>query len=117
MGGFFKDNKEKMQTSDVLKIVEHEIGDNWAISNAHGVDLKNCLLSTPVKTSFLDPSQGGSPKELWIVLEELPEQKTGYKIVFDEKVRKFGLAITDTQTKQNVFLGIYGSFLNTLMAM
>jgi hypothetical protein len=80
-----------MQPCDVLEIVEHEIGENWAISNAHGIHLKSCLLSTPVKTFFIDPSEGNAPRELWIVLEELPEQKTGYKIVFDEIVRKFVL--------------------------
>jgi hypothetical protein len=55
--------------------------------------------------------------ELWIVLEEIPEQNTGYKIVFDENIRQFGLAYNDSQIMESDFLGIYGSFLDTLKAM
>jgi hypothetical protein len=106
-----------MKASEVLEIVEREIGGNWSTSNAHGVDLKRCLLTSPVKMAFEVGPSHGKTKELWLVLEEAPETKSGYKIVFDEERRSFGLAITDARTKGNVFLGYYGSFLSTLEGM
>ena len=53
---------------------------------------------------------------MWLVLEENPRTRGGYKIVFDEQRREFGLA-TREQSGRDVLLGFYGTFMETLDAM
>ena len=103
-----------MNAKEVTAIINEEIGDNWNLSNAHGVDLNTCLL-TPEKKTFTDfPS--GKICELWLVLEEDPKERKGYKIVFDDTKGLFGLS-TDQQEGPDLFLGFYGSFIETLKSM
>jgi hypothetical protein len=54
--------------------------------------------------------------ELWLVLEERPDQRNGYKIVFDESRGDFGLACPGI-AGHDIFLGCYGSFWTTFEAM
>jgi len=104
-----------MEASEVSKIIESEIGGNWSLSNAHRVDLRQCLVK-PTKQMYEDSFNPNETIELWLVLEEIPEDKSGYKIVFDEKSSMFGLA-TSSFYELDVFLGFYGSFLDTLEGM
>lgn len=104
-----------METSEVSEIIEREIDGDWSLSNAHGVDLKRCLVP-PVKKTYDDSFKEGETIELWLVLEEVPEDKSGYKIVYDEKSGMFGLA-TNGAHGQDVFIGFYGTFLDTLEGM
>jgi hypothetical protein len=104
-----------METSEVSEIIEREINGNWSVSNAHGVSLKRCLVP-PTKQVYEDGLKEGETIELWLVLEEIPEEKSGYKIVFDEKSRMFGLAIGGAH-KRDVFLGFYGTFREALEGM
>lgn len=46
----------------------------------------------------------------------MPEDKSGYKIVFDEGSLMFGLA-TGNIHGRDLFLGCYGTFLETLEGM
>ncbi len=106
-----------MNAAEVRKIVEAEIGGDRSMSNAHGVDLRRCLVQ-PRKVACRNTFprlEGGRPIELWIVLEETPGRRDGYLIVFDERKRVFGLADWDGDTP--VFIGFYGSFINTLQGM
>ena len=105
-----------MEPSEVSQIVMEEIAGNWSVSNAHGVDLKRCLV-VPTRRDYADPIVEGSSHSLWLVLEEVPEDQSGYKIVFDEATHKFGLATGDVKQNRDVFLGFYGTFLETLEAM
>ena len=105
-----------MDASEVSRVVTDEIGDDWSISNAHGVDLKRCLVF-PTKHDYRDSFNEGADISLWLVLEEVPEDNSGYKIVFDETTQRFGLATGDAQRQHDVFLGFYGTFLETLEAM
>ena len=41
----------------------------------------------------------------------------GYKTVFGEVSRSFGLAIIEAVTERRIFPGIYGSFLETVDAI
>jgi hypothetical protein len=103
--------------AEVRKRIEDEIGKDWTRSN---VDLRRCLLREPVLTtytnSFFDPAK---PKDrrnrkqikLWLVLEEDPLEKNGYKIVYDDREDLFGLAC------DGVFIGFGGNFINTLEGM
>jgi hypothetical protein len=52
---------------------------------------------------------------LWLVLEENPEDCSGYKIVYGEQVEMFGLAVASGS--RDVFIGYYGSFLDTYRGM
>jgi hypothetical protein len=106
-----------MTSAEVQAIVKAEIGGDWSQSNAHGVDLRKCLVQ-PRKVACRNTFpklHGGKPLELWIVLEETPGRRDGYLIVFDETQRVFGLADWDGETP--VFLGFHGTFLNTLEGM
>ena len=104
-----------MKASDVSEIIEQEIAGNWSLSNAHGVALKRCLV-VPTKRIYEDSFNQGETLELWLVLEEVPEDQSGYKIVFGEDARMFGLAVKGFGN-EDVFLGFHGSFLETLEGM
>lgn len=99
---------------EVTAIINAEIGENWNQSNAHGVDLHTCILP-PEKKTFTDVTSG-KVCELWLVLEEDPKERKGYKIVFDDAKGLFGLATAQIDGP-DLFLGLYGSFLETLESM
>ena len=105
-----------MKASEVSEIVEREIDGNWSVTNAHGVDLKRCLVVPPMKRVYEDSFKEGETIELWLVLEEIPESKSGYKVIFDEESGMFGLA-TSGRRANDVFIGFYGTFLETLEGM
>ncbi len=105
-------------TSDKLRaIVESEIAGNWDLTNAHGCDLRRCVIP-PVINRFENFGKPGGKDfvELWVVLEEDPDGCNGYKIVYDEEFAKFGLACPG-KSGQDAYLGLYGSFLETFDAM
>lgn len=104
-----------MDAPEISKLIQQEIDGASFISNAHGVDLRRCLV-TPQKVVYEDGSGSGTI-ELWVVLEEVPEDQSGYKIVFDERTGSFGLAIKSSPGRPGVLVGLYGSFLETLEAM
>jgi len=52
-----------------------------------------------------------------VVLEQIPETRAGYQIVYSEDDGAFGLAMTDAADGSPVFLGIYGTFMETLAGM
>ena len=54
-------------------------------------------------------------KKLWTVLEETPDRH-GYKIIFDPENATFGLGIL-TDKDELMFIGYYGTFLETLEGM
>jgi hypothetical protein len=53
---------------------------------------------------------------LWLILEEDPKGRKGYKIVFDDSESLFGLATTQ-KNGPDIFLGFYGTFMETLESM
>lgn len=108
-----------MTGEDVSALIEREIGGEWSRTNAHGCVLRRCLVA-PVQVEFEDC--GGQLSDnaarlvsLWLVLEERPEDRTGYKIVFGEKEGLFGLAMS--VKPRDVFLGFYGTFLDAYDGM
>jgi hypothetical protein len=110
----------RLAAEDVPMLVEREIAGDWTRSNAHGCDLRRCLV-WPELRDFEDFGGGRPPRDppsmipLWLVLEESPEDRGGYKIVFDEAANKFGLAIPGSP--RDVFIGHYGSFLGAYRSM
>lgn len=77
-----------MKPKEISKVIEKEINGDWSISNAHNCDLKKCLVRpNRRKVQFFR-----EVKEVWIVLEEDPEDFEGYKVFFDDETGRFGLA-------------------------
>ena len=104
-----------MNPEEITAIINTEVGDRWETSNAHGIDLRTCLV-TPEKQTYTDAAESERSFELWLVLEEDPKKRKGYKIVFDDAERLFGLA-TSQINGPDVFIGYYGTFLETLESM
>ena len=104
----------------VRELVEQEIAGEWSLTNLHGCDLRRCLVSPKLRE--YDDSGGGRPLvdpppviRLWLVLEETPEDRDGYKIVYGGEAGMFGLAVSGSP--RDVFIGYYGSFRETYRGM
>lgn len=78
-----------MTSKEITRIIEKEINGDWSITNWHNCHLKKCL----VRPKRRKIRFGDETKEVWIVLEENPEDLDEDKIFFDENTKKFGLAM------------------------
>ena len=99
--------------------IEKEIGDRWSETNWHGLDLKKCLVEprlVSVRNTF--PVYRPKPRilNLWLVLEEFPERKKGYLILFNHDRDVFGLGKW-SEEDEIYLVGYYGSFWSTFMGM
>jgi hypothetical protein len=110
-----------MTSEEVASYVKSQIGDHWAESNHHGVNLRKSLVM-PRKVQMInrivkDGAIKDSIVEVWIVLEEHPGED-GYTIFFDEDDHDFGLASKGFPADQHlVICGYYGDFWTTLKGM
>jgi len=104
-----------MTSEEVKALVVGEIGDQWSRANLHGCDLRRCLVE-PVQVVYTEVGAEGRQLPLWVVMVEDPKDIWGYEIVFDEQRRSFGLAFPGKAGKP-MFLGYFGSFLETFDAM
>ena len=104
-----------MTAAEVKAKIHAEIGDRWAFKNAHGVDLRTCLVE-PELREYCDWQEKTIPERLWLVLEEHPKERDGYSIIYDEQLNRFGLAMHTTKG-QDMCIGFYGSFMETLEGM
>jgi hypothetical protein len=109
-----------MNSETVREWIEREVAGDWTRTNLHGCDLRRCLV--PPELREYDDLGGGRPQvepypvvRLWLVLEETPEDRDGYKIVFGEEAGMFGLAVPGAPRDR--FIGYYGSFLETYRGM
>jgi hypothetical protein len=103
-----------MTAEAIAQRIEDEVAGDWSRSNAHGVNLRACLVS-PTRKSFREHPD--RLVELWLVLEEIRETCGGYKIVFDERCGRYALATADVNDSVDFYLGSYGTFLETIEAM
>ena len=103
-----------LKSEEVLRIVYEEIESNFDISNSHGVDLTKCLIA-PVRQRYISSLDDSVTFELWTVLEER-EDGNGYKIFYDENEKSFGLGMKGFKGDL-IYLGYYGTFLETLKGM
>ena len=111
-----------MTASDVQSIVLTEIGNDWSETNAHGVDLQSCLVQPHRIPVIWRTVQDGQvvedTRQVWLVLEEEPVTKHGYKIVFDDNQKMFGLASPGYASDPHACLvGYYGDFWTTFKGM
>jgi hypothetical protein len=106
-----------MTPQEILAIIQHEVAEQWSRTNGYGCDQYRCLVA-PVKGRFRNAVNQDAIEivELWIVLEEDPITKAGYKIVFDEDTNEFGLA-TSGFSGDDSYLGPYGDFWTTFDSM
>ncbi len=86
--------------------VEVEIAGDWTRTNGHGCDLSRCLVD-PVKLSFEDAVDPSATIDLWLVFEDEPDTRDGYKIVCDDQGGMFGLACRFFSGRDG-YLGAYG---------
>lgn len=105
-----------MTADDVRAVVVREIAGDWSRTNAHGCDFKRCLVTPHLEQfeNFGGPGASGAVK-LWVVLEEEPETRDGYKVVFEEEAGMFGLASAGNEGP--FYLGKYGTFIEAFDAM
>ena len=104
-----------MTTVGVKQRVLTEIGNRWGESDAHGVDLRKCLVQ-PELRQFISGFDEKVSFPLWIVLKEDPAGNSGYMIVYDEDEDNFGLAVSDVN-QGLTYIGTHGSFMDTLEGM
>ena len=107
-------NKIKKHISDKIK---NEIKDN-PIDNWHGITIDNISkhLIPPLLENYFDPMDENVSYQYWTVLEEFPEDKSGYTIFFVPNEEEFGLGMHGN-SDQMISLGIYGSFIEALNGM
>jgi hypothetical protein len=108
-----------MTSESVRQLIELEIAGNWSLTNAHGCDLRRCLVMPELREyNDCGGARAGQSDEiiqLWLVLEELPVDHSGYKIVYGEESGRFGLAVPGSE--RDVFIGYYGGFLDAYRSM
>ena len=111
-----------MNSNEVMHLVRRQIAGRSSLPNSHGVVLGNCLVRpTRIKVINRIVQEGkirDSVETVWLVLEENPHEKDGYKVVFSEQQGMFGLASVGFETDQHpVLCGFYGDFPTTLSSM
>lgn len=111
-----------MTVNEVSELVRDQIAGQWAVTNAHSLNLRRCLV-TPTLVRVIERTVRNGRvqdrvQEMWLVLEERPVERNGYKIVFDEGTGMFGLASEGfAEDPYPVLCGLYGDFLTTFAAM
>lgn len=103
-----------MTASQIREVIQAEIDGDWDRTNAHGVDLGDSL-TEPYKRTFRG-EWGEARFELWVVLEEHPEEEEGYLIVYDEDADTFGLAVHENEDHPT-YIGRYGDFMEAFTGM
>ena len=103
-----------MTAQEIKDIINEELKSEPNVHNVFGLDLTKCLVE-PVRQKYKDSNDSRETYELWTVLEET-EDKSGYKIYYDEESKMFGLAI-QSDKDELIDIGNYGNFLKTLYSM
>ncbi len=103
-----------MTGEQVSNIILDEINSRFDISNHHGVDLRKALI-TPILQEYKNAMDRSQTFKLWTVLEET-ENRNGYKIFYNEEEDSFGLGVK-SENDELLYLGNYGTFLETLESM
>lgn len=86
------------------------------------IDPGHHLTKDNIQDYFLEPykdeyyNANNEKFTLWTVLDSDPSDKQSYKIVYDEDENIFGLAMADPEGVK-LFLGYYGTFMETLNDM
>lgn len=111
-----------MKPFEIENIVFEALTNKTISGNFHGINEKNIAeyLIKPVKKRFFNALEN-SIEEHWVVFDENKNStEQGYLIFYSEIDKEFGLG-----TKTNLmnieqagtFIGVYGSFLDTVKSM
>lgn len=103
-----------MTSDEISRIIAEDLRSASTQLAWYGRPLEECLL-TPRRMPFFSSLQDEEPEDLWLVFEERPTPGEGYRVVFDEDLRMFGLATSGAD--KPVLIGLYGSFVETLNSM
>ena len=111
-----------MQPRDVRKLVEDAIGDDWAVTNHHHVDLRRALVLprkiTVIERTVRNGKLRDQTVEVWLVLVESVDQNESNRIVMKENEPVFGLASEGFPEDEHLVLcGWYGDFMTTFQGM
>jgi hypothetical protein len=111
-----------MNAVDVSQIIKDQVGSSESLPTSHGIDLRRCLTKpTLIKITHRRVLRGkirDSTETVWLVLEERPAEKDGYKIIFNVEQGIFGLASPGfPEDPFPVLCGYYGDFPTTLASM
>jgi hypothetical protein len=111
-----------MDTRQIRNLVEFQIGDEWSTTNHHGVDLRKSLVKpqkvTVIERFVRDGIVSDQLVEVWLVLIEEHDKRTGYRIVCKDDEPIFGLASEGfPHDKHSVMCGWYGDFMTAFLAM
>ncbi len=111
-----------MTPDDVSRKIDAEIDGRWNESNLHGINLRGCIVPPTVTKLIHRKVEAGriyeSVIEVWLVLEEKPIEKDGYKIIFDEASGMFGLASQGWPSDPHPSLdGFYSDFMSAVKGM
>ena len=111
-----------MNAQQVRELVEAQIGDNWAITNDHGVNLRRALVTPKKITAFERNVRNGKLGDrlvkVWVVLVEKTETGNGYRIVMKDDEPKFGLASEGFPSDEHLVLnGWNGDFMTAFQGM
>lgn len=109
-----------MTSNEVQELIKIELKSKDNRSDAalgHGLDLNQWLLA-PTRIKVMH-SFKNELVEVWMVLEEDPIKKEGYKIIYSEEEELFGLAVCASERDDAIptLIGFYGGVLDTLYAM
>jgi hypothetical protein len=104
-----------MTPEEVRALVFRQIGGQWARRNAHGCDLRECLVDPPERLALVKAIDETNT-EGWLVLRKNAAGGPGYAVVYHEEPGEFGL----TQFAEGwapCLLGLYGEFFDAFDAM
>jgi hypothetical protein len=114
-----------MKSSQIQKLIETQIQDDWDRQNVHGYDLNAVKgwLFVPEKTTiffrdFHDEKAQDHLEEAWLVLKTPSPDNTGYRILAARDGSEFYLAVEDSEDgKQFLVVSPYESFVAAFMGM
>ena len=111
----------EMDAAALERDFDRDLAHASPLDNAHGITLENIAqhrMLPPRLTRFENAGGPSGPSEIdaWIVLDECPNSDSaGYLVVFDPSARMYGLAVKSDRV--SIFIGFYGSLVETLNAM
>ena len=103
-------------------IITQEVGDHWHETNLHGVNLRESMIWPEMievsETIYLDGEFFEFLIDVWLVLIEVPDDLSSYKIVADSDGSQFGLAYGNFAPRlRPALFGWHGDFMTTFHGM
>jgi len=111
-----------MNALQVRELVDLQIGDKWTSTNHHRADLRSALVAPEKITVIERRVRNGKTRDrllvVWLVLVEMTDAGSGYRIVCKEDEPVFGLASEGFPNDEHLVLcGWYGDFMSTFQGM